>query len=328
MAIFTCLPSSLVLVSSLLVHNAICVPKLEGDPSPCRRGFLVNTLSGIVHNGSAIIVAAAFTCTADAADNDKDCVYDNDVAEGSMSMITVRTGTRMDTKTGFKMSLLSIESAARANTLGEIPMRLYPDPILRRIASPVKKFGPDLQKVADLLVAGMKSDATAASQYGIDARMIVLKGSANPASSSSSSNQKSSPPLILINPNILTRSSEYSMVQWREYCLVMDMNMDMKPNASAMPTHRHLEINLLRDEIVEVAAQDVTGRPVRKALSGEPARAFLHELDHINGILIVDHADLIELPADVAALEAPYHEERQRRAFDRDTYQGNTPLYW
>jgi len=301
----------------------------------------VNSLSGIAHNGSAIIAATAFTCTADAnaADNDNGNGNDNDndVVEGSTSMITGRTGTRMDTETGLKMPLLSIESAARAKTLDEIPMRLYPDPILRRIASPVQTFGPDVQKVADILVAGMKSDATAASQYGIDARMIVLKGSANPASSSlaspSSSNQNySSPPLILINPNILTRSSEYSMVQWREYCLVtdvdMDVDMDVKPNASSMPTHRHLEINLLRDEIVEVAAQDVTGRPVRKALSGEPARAFLHELDHINGILIVDHADLIELPADVAALEAPYHEERQRRAFDRDTYQGNTPLYW
>ena len=90
-----------------------------------------------------------------------------------------------------------------------------------------------------------------------------------------------------------------------------------------------LEIDLLRDEVVEIAAQDITGRPIRKALRGEAARAFQHELDHLDGILIIDHAaSLSELPANIAKLEAPYHAARQRRAFARNTYQGNGPLYW
>jgi peptide deformylase len=216
--------------------------------------------------------------------------------------------------------LLSIESAAQANYLGR--MRLYPDPCLRRIASPVTHFGAELEKVADLLVIDMKSNATAAIQYGIDARIIVLKGSASP------NNNPDSGPIVFVNPNILSRSSEGKMVQWREFCLVVDA-ADVVSDADA-PNHptNILEIDLLRDEVVEVAAQDITGRPIRKALSGEAARAFQHELDHLDGILIIDHANLIELPASIATLEAPHHVARQRRAFARDTYQGSTPLYW
>jgi peptide deformylase len=228
-----------------------------------------------------------------------------------------RRGVSLGSKsTAAPAPLLSVESAALANTLGAI--RLYPDPSLRRIASPVNKFGAELEKVADLLVAGMKSNATTAVQYGIDARIVVLKGSASPDLDSS--------PIVFVNPNILSRSSEDKMVQWREFCLVVGV-VDILSDSDTNPT-TILEIDLLRDEVVEVAAQDITGRPIRKALSGEAARAFQHELDHLDGILIIDHASLSELPASIAKLEAPYHAARQRRAFQRNTYQGNTPLYW
>ena len=51
-------------------------------------------------------------------------------------------------------------------------------------------------------------------------------------------------------------------------------------------------------------------------------RACQHELDHLDGILIVDHAGLEELPSGVQALERPFHAERQRRALQRRVYQG------
>lgn len=52
-------------------------------------------------------------------------------------------------------------------------------------------------------------------------------------------------------------------------------------------------------------------------LAGEPARAFQHELDHLNGVLIIDHAALDELPAPIREREEPFHDLRQRRAFQR-----------
>jgi len=72
----------------------------------------------------------------------------------------------------------------------------------------------------------------------------------------------------------------------------------------------------------------VAGKPIRMALKGEASRAFQHELDHLDGILVVDHASLGELPGGVASLESPYHAARQKKAFARSTYQGNGPLYY
>ena len=208
---------------------------------------------------------------------------------------------------GTTLSMRTVEAAARYNTLGQ--MAVYPDPILRRVASPVIDFGPSVEKVAHLLIGGMKTNSTTALQYGIDARIIVLKGPASPLADGA--------PLILINPNVLARSGEDKMVPWMEYC------GDFVPKDGV----ESVEVELLRDEVVEVAAQDVRGIPIRKSLRGEAARAFQHELDHLEGLLIIDHAGLDELPRDIAELERPFHRARQRRAFERRTYQGNEPLY-
>eukprot|EP00547_Thalassionema_nitzschioides_P000297 CAMPEP_0194217880 /NCGR_PEP_ID=MMETSP0156-20130528/22450_1 /TAXON_ID=33649 /ORGANISM="Thalassionema nitzschioides, Strain L26-B" /LENGTH=191 /DNA_ID=CAMNT_0038947033 /DNA_START=328 /DNA_END=903 /DNA_ORIENTATION=+ len=190
-------------------------------------------------------------------------------------------------------------------------MAIYPDPILRHSVSHVTKFDSKVEKVANLLIDGMKTDATTAIQYGIDARIIVLKGSASPLATGA--------PLVLINPNVLSRSGEDKMVPWTEYCGVFS---NLSGNKDEV-----LEVELLRDEVVEVAAQDILGIPVRKALQGEAARSFQHELDHLEGLLIIDHAGLDELPIEVARLEAPYHRDRQRLAYERRVYQGNEPLY-
>ena len=203
---------------------------------------------------------------------------------------------------GTSVPLRSIEFAAQENSIGQ--MGLYPDPLLRRVGAPVSEFGPGVSKVADLLVADMKSNAITALQYGVDARIIALKGAASP--------RPLGAPIIFVNPTILTRSEEYAMRPWREVCLVLPPG---------------LEVELLRDDVVEVRAQDVRGVPFSTSLRGESARAFQHELDHLDGILIVDHAALDELPAAIAKLEAPFHRDRQRRAYARSVYDGNRPLY-
>ena len=153
---------------------------------------------------------------------------------------------------GTSVPLRSIESAAQADSIGQ--MGLYPDPLLRRIGSPVSDFGPAVAKVADLLVADMKSNAITALQYGVDARIIALKGAASP--------RPLGAPIVFCNPTILQRSAEYTMRPWREVCLVLPPG---------------LEVELLRDDVVEVRAQDVNGTPFSTSLSGEAARAFQHE---------------------------------------------------
>jgi len=171
-------------------------------------------------------------------------------------------------------------------------MALYPDPILRRRAAAVEKFGPSLQRFADMLVDGMQSTAIAASQYGVDARIVALRRESSPDDR----------PLVLVNPRVLGRSAEVDMVPWREICLVLPPE---------------LEIELLRDEWVDVEAEDPSGRTFRRVLRGEPARAFQHELDHLNGVLIIDHAGLEELPPAIRERERSEHAVRQLRAFRR-----------
>jgi len=221
--------------------------------------------------------------------------------------------------------LYSITETAAAqpddhNAIAPLHLARYPDPILRTSASPVTEFGPALEHVVQALITTMTTNSTTALHYGIDARIVVLKGPASPLPSGAS-------PLVLINPNVLARSSEDKMVVWREYCGTLPF-LGKTGDDNSKKEDVTITVDLFRDEVVEIAAQDVRGIPIRKTLRGEPARAFQHELDHLHGILIIDHADLRELPIEISKLEAPYHTARQRRAFERQTYQGNGPLYW
>lgn len=192
-----------------------------------------------------------------------------------------------------ELTLRPISAAVAANGGSLGPMALYPDPVLRLRANSVESFGPELARFGELLLDGMTSTAIAASQYGVDARVIALRNESSPDPTA---------PLLLVNPRVLARSEEERMRPWREICLVLPPD---------------LEVDLLRDEWVEVEAEDVYGRTFRRRLRDEPARAFQHELDHLNGILIVDHAALEELPASIRERERAQHEARQKRAFRR-----------
>jgi peptide deformylase len=353
----------LIVILSCIPTNFIVTALLQ-----VRRNFISNTI--II--ASAIAIRPAEVAAAAAAIN-------NDNADIGGTRVTTTPPPPPPTSTvssivsstvssTISSPLLSIESAAARLGVGRssdsnsddddknnnneqpilLKVRLYPDPSLRKVASPVTKgFGShELEIVVHYLINNMKSNTTAAIQYGIDARIIILKGDA--ASPTNSVN-------IFVNPNILSRSNEYSMIPWREYCSVIVTNMESDIVAAAENNNNNnnnnnnlsssldttattssvgvVEVDLLRDDIIEIAAQDyITGRPIRKALRGESARAFQHEMDHLDGILIIDHAvtslDDNVLPTYIANLERPYHTERQRRAFQRNTFQGNTPLYY
>ena len=194
--------------------------------------------------------------------------------------------------------LRSVSEAARARTLG--PMAMWPNPVLRHVAAPVDDFGP-VEQFSQMLVDGMESTAIAATQYHVNAQIIALRGASSPLPG----------PLVLVNPRVLARSPEEQMRPWREVCLVLPPG---------------LEVDLLRDSWVTVESADSAGRRSTRTLRGEPARAFQHEYDHLRGVLIVDHADLVDLPAEVQLIEAGEHGRRQRRAYQREiAYQSDSP---
>lgn len=72
----------------------------------------------------------------------------------------------------------------------------------------------------------------------------------------------------------------------------------------------------------QVEAQDLLGELHRDTFRGEAARAFQHELDHLNGVLIIDHATddgdfTSKAYPKLRALEEAEHAKRQDIAFGR-----------
>ncbi|MDU4889092.1 MAG: peptide deformylase [Clostridium sp.] len=132
------------------------------------------------------------------------------------------------------------------------------DPVLRKISKVVTNFEDRTQILIDDMIETM-NDANgvglAAPQVGILKRIVVIDIGGGP--------------IILVNPEIIEVKGE---VNEKEGCL-------------SIPGK---EGNVIRPQYVRVKAQDRRGNSIE--LEGEDllARAFCHEIDHLNGILYID----------------------------------------
>lgn len=84
-------------------------------------------------------------------------------------------------------------------------------------------------------------------------------------------------PLVIFNPRVVDQSSEF--VQLDEGCL----------------TFPHLFIKIKRPKIIKVRYQDATGQTHTEKFIGMTARGFLHEMDHLDGILFQKRASIPQL---------------------------------
>ncbi len=143
------------------------------------------------------------------------------------------------------------------------PIVLYPDPILRRACPEVSQFGPHLSGlVADLAETMYAAPGVglAAPQIGVSARVAVVD--VTPAAPGSRLH-------VLVNPRIVEREG---LETDSEGCL-------------SIPGLTEKVDRPLR---VKVAAHDVEGRPFETVAEGFLARAFCHEIDHLDGVLFID----------------------------------------
>ena len=109
--------------------------------------------------------------------------------------------------------------------------------------------------------------------------------------------------LFMVNPRIISRSSEIDMKVWDEKCLVL-------------PPSFHAVI--LRDATVTIEYNNLVGDSRMIKLSNELARAAQHEMDHDRGILILDHIGLQEMESEhMRLIEAMGHDKRMIMAFSR-----------
>lgn len=144
------------------------------------------------------------------------------------------------------------------------------DSRLREKAKRVKQFGAPLKALADDMLETMREAygiGLAAPQIGLLQRMFVAQLPED------EEEPQSGKPFVLINPEVVKTSRDE--VEGEEGCL-------------SIPTWYGL---VWRPEWVVVKAQDVNGKPTRIKAKGLLARVFLHEMDHLDGVLFVDRVE-------------------------------------
>ena len=143
-----------------------------------------------------------------------------------------------------------------------LKIRTLPDPVLRRKAKKVTKIDGSIQKLIDDMIDTMHAApgvGLAAPQIGVLLRIAIIELPGEEL-------------ITLINPEIIKRQGERIVA---EACL-------------SVPGYQG---EIKRAVTVKVKAQDRQGREIR--LKGEEllAHALEHELDHLNGILYIDHIE-------------------------------------
>lgn len=140
----------------------------------------------------------------------------------------------------------------------------YPDPVLRQEVETVTNFDVSLKQLADDLVETMydaPGAGLAANQIGVCLRVVVIDVSPS---------KEEKKPLVLVNPEIIAQEG---CQVGEEGCLsVID-----------------LTANVERYKKIQVRAQDLDGKAWEFPAEEFFARVIQHELDHLNGILFIDH---------------------------------------
>ena len=147
------------------------------------------------------------------------------------------------------------------------------DDRLRQRAKTVKQFGPGLKQLVQNMLETMDhydGVGLSAPQIGIMQRIFVAE---IPATSDQDAepHPQGGQTYVLINPSLVKASD--SIVEGEEGCL-------------SIPNWRGL---VGRPEWVEVKAQDVSGKRFKVKVDDLLARIFMHEMDHLDGTLFVDH---------------------------------------
>jgi len=144
-------------------------------------------------------------------------------------------------------------------------VRQYPDPVLRIAADPVGDVDGDVKRLVERMSEVMRQAhgvGLAAPQLGVLRRILVYRVSSDGEVH------------VLINPELRERSEETESDT--EGCLSL-LGGDLQ-----VAVERHVR--------VVVAAVDADGNPVEVDAEGLEARVIQHEIDHLDGVLIVDRA--------------------------------------
>ncbi len=150
---------------------------------------------------------------------------------------------------------LARREAALAN------VRKFGDPALKSRASEVREFGPDLEREAGEMIAIMHDAmgvGLAATQLAVMHRLLVFQAGADAT------------PTALVNPQVEWLSEETAVAE--EGCL-------------SLPK---IVVDVERPLFALITGEDVSGNRIALEAAGLEARVLQHEIDHLDGVLILD----------------------------------------
>ena len=146
-----------------------------------------------------------------------------------------------------------------------MPLVLLPQPVLRQVAQPVGDITDDILQLADNMVETMYAApgiGLAANLVGLLKRVIVMDCA-----------RDDEPPALwkMFNPEIIWCSEDSTKME--EGCL-------------SIPGHN---AEVVRPSEVHVSYNDVEGQKQEMQATGLLAACVQHEIDHLNGVLFLDH---------------------------------------
>ena len=186
------------------------------------------------------------------------------------------------------------ELARREAALAEVVV--YGNPVLRSKASEVREFGPALREEAGYMIAIMRDAmgvGLAATQLGALRRLLVFQ--AGPDAT----------PTALANP----------VIEWS--------SGDLATAAEGCLSLPRVVVDVERPLHVRVAGADIAGKPILIEASGLEARVLQHEIDHLDGVLILDRTEREQRQGAMRALRegtsfTPFDEDSEAQDEDAE----------
>lgn len=145
--------------------------------------------------------------------------------------------------------------------MSTLPIRLFGDPVLNQVAKEITDIDGRVAALADMMIETMyeaPGSGLAANQVGVQRRMFVY--------------DKGDGPVVVVNPEI--RESEGEWV-FEEGCL-------------SVPG---LSWDIVRPNRIHLVGLDLDGNEISIETDEYEGRIFQHEMDHLNGILLVERLD-------------------------------------
>jgi peptide deformylase len=161
----------------------------------------------------------------------------------------------------------------RAAALAQI--RTFGDPVLKSRASEIRSFGPELEREAQRMISLMRNAigvGLAATQLGVMHRLLVFQAGLDAT------------PTAIANPELEWTSEAVAVAE--EGCLSL-------PRVS---------VDVERSLYARVRGHDVHGEPLLVEAAGLEARVLQHEIDHLDGVLMLDRTNREQRKAALRAL--------------------------